>query len=67
MKCLCGYEYRSECRDPNKFHKPFIKLELAEKVSGYVDSTTDNLEDCSTYTTLYACPICGTLKIELGD
>jgi len=59
MKCLCGYEFIKF----NGKDKPFIKF-------GYLSTNYSNIshvEDHSSFYvhTFYACPICGTLKIDL--
>ncbi len=65
MKCICGYdsEYREppptidytyELEHPESIPKKFIKLD-SHDYQGY--STLSR--------TLYACPKCGTVKVEL--
>lgn len=61
MKCACGYIYKQGFDDDGDFKvleggKPFIDVNLTATIS----------QDYPHYiTNIYACPKCGTLKIEI--
>lgn len=72
MKCVCGYEYEYEYKENHsgivviKGDNPFFQLTLSNNIkvvyqSGYRDYYSDGFSE----TTLYACPKCGTVKIDI--
>lgn len=73
MKCLCGYQYLSESdmmfMDPEFIPedlqtKPFIEAESKIRFKmRYSDFSSDGTEA----QIIYACPECGTLKINTGN
>lgn len=68
MKCICGYEYEYDYRERQvvKGDKSFIQLILSNKITvSYLSDYRDYYSDGFSETTLYACPKCGTVKIDI--
>lgn len=70
MKCICGYGEPVEVKvkrgiakipDPNNSGDPFHRSQVERVFKMQNEPWVDNTED--KY--LYACPKCGTVKIEL--
>lgn len=58
MKCqACGYQYDEQDKQNNKT-SPFIKLS---------SMSSSEKGEYKGDVTLYACPVCNTVRIEKGD
>jgi len=77
MRCICEYEYETEWK-PNPYNKkglgkeivikgnkPFKKLEIIAKQNITHNYGSDTFEHRDT--SIYACPKCGTLKLDIGE
>jgi len=63
MKCVCGHEHDYDSPQPvSKDSNPFIRVGVVEH-TGY-DSRILN-KTTNHRISLYACPKCGTIKIEV--
>jgi len=58
MKCVCGYE--------NEGNEAFVKL-IVRTMEVWKDNTGEFFENDVFRHDVYACPECGTLKIEVKE
>ena len=56
MKCVCGYEYKAPTYKYDKVKKDWKELTKGTEAFREVIKISDE--------SIYACPKCGTLKIE---
>lgn len=69
-KCVCGYEYEYNYTDGQvvKGDKPFIPISIGKddlRVFYEDRDRRDYYSDGKYEVTIYACPKCGTLKINI--
>lgn len=63
MKCVCGYEHESGIDDKGKYQDDLIGDEEFTKITGVVfKDETDFFNERKVY--LFACPKCGTVRME---
>lgn len=71
MKCVCGYEYDEEWNSEERRYvvilgdKPFIRLYTSNDIKVYYKRRSDYYSNGEEEVSLYACPKCGTVKVDI--
>lgn len=65
MKCICGYEHEEEFDNEDRYYKTINGDDKFKEICGTFLIEDDDYYKLKREVSIYACPKCGTLKIEI--